>query len=280
MNLGNWDDDEDDIQSSLPTAGSSSAPNADDDLFDFADALTLRAEEPFEGEDEEDLNDSQYDFYTGENPNKKKKPPLPEGVRDLTSKRGVLLEITGTRNEDVKDNNEEPIKPSEENKFVEFHYDGYLQSNGEKFDSSRDQNYPMIVELDLPPKGQSSLIAGLELGLRELSPGDKATLSIKSKFAYGDKGADDIPPGSDLKFNVEIIDVRATHKRIEVVDHSKKDLSRLEDIRKEREIAQQRREEEAKAKDEEKKRKADRITELREKLANKNKGKKGGKKKK
>lgn len=302
MNIGNWDDEDEDIQFSIPTAGAaSSSANADiDDLIQFSDSLTLQAEQPFES-----------DYFNGDGEDdgngKSKLPPLPSGVIDLTLKRGVLLEkhtVTetldsnddkntttngtgipengkGDANEDESDQEEnvKNLKPSHENPFVEFHYDGYLISNGERFDSSRDQNYPMIVQLDIPPTGQASLIAGLELGLRELSPGDKATLTITSEFGYGEKGADDIPPNSDLKFHVEIIDVRPSHRRrLPVVDTSKTDLSRLEEIRKEREIAQQRRVEEASAKDAEKKRKADRAAALREKLANKNKGSKGGKK--
>lgn len=179
------------------------------------------------------------------------------------------------------------VKPSADHPFVELHFDGYLDSTGERFDSSRDLNYPMIIRLDLPPSGQSTVIPGLELGLRELSAGDRATLTIKSAFAYGADGSDDIPPNSDLRFELEVLDVRATRKRVKYppVDNTKSDLSRLEDVRREREIAQQRREEEKLAKDEEKKRKADRAAQLREKIANKTKGggakpKKGGKKKK
>lgn len=273
MDLGNWDDEDDDFGVTNGAAASSSAANDVDDLIQFADSLTIQAEQPLG-------DDPAFDF-DNDIPSEADKnlPPLPDGVRDLTRKRGVLLELKGNT-KSSSDSTEEKEKPSQTCPFVEFHYDGFLQSSGERFDSSRDQNYPMIVQLDIPPSGKSSLIAGLELALRELSPGDKATISITSDFAYGDKGADDIPPGSDLKFDVEIIDVRATHKRVEVVDHSQKDLSRLEDIKREREIAQQRREEEAKAKDEEKKQKPDRAAALREKLANKNKGKKGGKKKK
>lgn len=179
------------------------------------------------------------------------------------------------------------LKPSADHPFIELHFDGYLNSTGERFDSSRDLNYPMIIRLDLPPSGQSTVIPGLELGLRELSAGDRATLTIKAPFAYGAEGSDDIPPNSDLRFELDVLDVRATRKRAKhaPVDNTKSDLSRLEDVRRQREIAQQRREEEKLAKDEEKKRKADRAAQLREKIANKTKGggakpKKGGKKKK
>lgn len=202
-----------------------------------------------------------------------------------TSKASEAASSTAGESSDSAVN--EKVKPSADHPFVELHFDGYLDSTGERFDSSRDLNYPMIIRLDLPPSGQPTVIPGLELGLRELSAGDRATLTIKAPFAYGAEGSDDIPPNSDLRFELDVLDVRATRKRAKhpPVDNTKSDLSRLEDVRREREIAQQRREEEKLAKDEEKKRKADRAAQLREKIANKTKGggakpKKGGKKKK
>lgn len=271
MDIGNWDDEDFEV----PTP----ANKVDDfdDLIQFADSLTLQAD----GSGDEGNSAAAANGNGVANGEKEELCPLPSDTIDLTRNRGVLLKRVESSSSTKSD-----VKPSEDKPFVELHYEGFLVSTGERFDSSRDQNYAMIVRLDLPPSGQSSLIAGLELALRELSPGEKATATIKSAFAYGEKGADDIPPNSDLRFELEIIDVRAAHKRgKEPVDTSKSDLSRLEDIRKEREVAQQRREEEERAKIEEKERKAQRAAQLREKIANKKKGgpkngKKGGKKKK
>lgn len=247
MDLGNWDDDDSD----LLAQAAGPAPDVDD-LIQFTESISFA---PEDDDEKPDLS------------------PLPPGAIDLTNDRGVLLQLQG-----------EPStgqKPSEEFSYVELHYEGFLVSNGEKFDSSRDQNYAMIFHLDLPPTGESALIPGLEIGLKNLGAGDRATLTVKSRYAYGKEGSQEIPPGSDLRFEVHVIDVRSTHKRMEVIDHSENDLSRLEDIRRQREIAQQRREEEAAARDTEKSRKADRVAELRSKLANKGKGgKKGGKQKK
>lgn len=252
MNLGNWDDDDFEIAAPTPGAGPS-VFGAEEDLFEFTETLRLSDDET-NGVDKKDL------------------PPLPEGTRDVTGDRGVLLAPSKTA--------ETGNTPSKEEPFVELHYEGFLVSTGDRFDSSRDQNYAMIVQLDIPPSGKSSVIRGLEVGLRELRPGDVATLTVAARYAYGKDGAPDIPPDADLRFEIEVLDVRATHKRVITVDSSKQDLTRLEDIKREREIAQQRREEEEALKDEEKNRKADRVAALREKLANKNKGgKKGGKKK-
>lgn len=251
MELGNWDD-EDEILPARAEPGPSNLAEMDD-LFDFTDSLRLDAPE-------EDPNEP-----------KKELPPLPAGVEDLTDDRGVLLQRRGGQSKGEK--------PSKEEQFVEMHYEGFLVSSGEKFDSSRDQNYAMVVQLDIPPSGKSTIIRGLEVGLRELSEGNNATLTIQSRYAYGKEGTSDIPPDSDLRFEIEVLHVRSTNKRITVVDTSKKDLSRLEDIRLQREMDQQRREDDALVKDAEKKTKPDRAAMLRQKLANKHKGKKGKKKK-
>lgn len=251
MSLGNWDDD--DFEPAVPAAAGPSGLG-EEDLFEFTETLRLSDDETNGVKEEIDV------------------PPLPEGTRDVTGDRGVLLALSKTAGSGNMPSKEEP--------FVEIHYEGFLVSSGERFDSSRDQNYAMIVQLDIPPSGKSSLIRGLEIGLREVRSGDVATLTVGSRYAYGKDGAPDIPPDADLRFEIEVLDVRATHKRIFTVDSSEQDLTRLEDVKRQREIAQQRREEEQALKDEEKTRKAERAAALREKIANKNKGgKKGGKKK-
>lgn len=248
MDLGDWDDDD------FVTPGAGPAPLEDlDDLFEFTEKLTI---DDLPGINKADL------------------PPLPPGVEDLTEgQHAVLLER--------KTSVEEGIKPSKELPFVEMHFEGFLVATGEKFDSSREQNYAMIIQLDIPPSGKSTVIRGLEIGLRELCAGEKATLNVDSRYAYGKDGTRDIPPDSDLRFEIEILDVRATQRKVITVDTTSKDLDRLEEVRRERETAQMRREEEEQRREEEKVVKTDRVAALREKLANKNKkGKKGAKKKK
>ncbi len=84
---------------------------------------------------------------------------------------------------------------------------------------------------------------------------------------------------------MEILDVRATRKRVVTVDRSAEDMSRLDAIRYEREVAAQRRLDEQMIKDAEKKAKAEKAAAIKEKLAAKKqggggKGKKGKKGKK
>lgn len=251
MDLGNWDDDD-----FAPNgAGPSAIPNDIDDFFEFDNG---------EGDSEGNGNVSESELE-----------PLEPGVRDLTGDRGVLLKLKTT--EASKGD-----KPSEEEPYVELHFDGYLVTSGDRFDTSRDQNYTMTVKLDIPPIGKSTIIKGLERALKEVRAGDTATITIASKYAYGKEGHEDIPVDSDLRFEIEVIDVRATAKRKDTEDTSQNDLNRLEEIKREREIAQLRREEEEAMKEAEKKPKVDRVAALREKLAQKHTkgGKKGSKKKK
>lgn len=86
---------------------------------------------------------------------------------------------------------------------VTVHYTGYL-INGTKFDSSKDRNQPFSFKL-----GVGQVINGWDLGVAELSKGDKATLLIPSYMGYGTQGAGAvIPPNATLIFEVELIDFK------------------------------------------------------------------------
>jgi FKBP-type peptidyl-prolyl cis-trans isomerase FkpA len=91
--------------------------------------------------------------------------------------------------------------------YVTVHYTGWLWENGEKgekFDSSLDRNDPFEFGL-----GQGMVIQGWDEGVAGMKEGGKRLLFIPSKLAYGERGAgDDIPPNSDLYFEVELIKVK------------------------------------------------------------------------
>ena len=64
---------------------------------------------------------------------------------------------------------------------VSFHYVGTLD-NGEQFDSSYARNEPMTGLI-----GSSQLIAGFETALMGMKPGEKKSVIIESKDAYGER---------------------------------------------------------------------------------------------
>jgi peptidylprolyl isomerase len=251
------------IPDGLPTSALS-RPEVDDldDLFEFTDTLRISDDE-----------------HSGSNAvGKADLPPLPKDTEDILGDRGVLVKRIRPPS------NPESARPSLTRRYIEVHYEAFVVESGKLFDSTRDQNYPLIALLDLPPSGKSTLIRAWEVALPTVRAGEIITLTAASRYAYGAEGVPpDIPPHADLRFEIEVLDVRSTHKKVEVIDRSEEDLSRLEEIRREREIAQQRRLDEQQLKEAGKQAKADKAAALKEKLAAKQggpSGKKAGKKKK
>jgi len=94
---------------------------------------------------------------------------------------------------------------------VTVHYVGTLVSDGAMFDSSRDKKTPFTFKL-----GGGGVIKGWNLGIAQMSLGQRATLSIPAELGYGAAGCEDkahasgtgvIPPNADLSFDVEVLDI-------------------------------------------------------------------------
>ncbi len=84
---------------------------------------------------------------------------------------------------------------------VSVQYTGWLK-NGKKFDSSHDHgDKPVEFPLDHVIKGWQDGIPGMKVG-------GKRKLVIPSDLAYGKQGNNDIPPDSELTFEVELVDVK------------------------------------------------------------------------
>ena len=93
---------------------------------------------------------------------------------------------------------------------VSINYTGWLYDakapdhRGRQFDSSYDPGRkPLSFTL-----GASEVIPGMEHGVRGMHVGGKRRLIIPSRMGYGARGAGaDIPPGSALIFDVELVEV-------------------------------------------------------------------------
>lgn len=66
-------------------------------------------------------------------------------------------------------------------------------------------NQYLPIKADLSPNAR--MIAGFKEGLQHLSVGDKATLFVPFHLGYGDAGSRDIPPKTNLIFEVEIVEL-------------------------------------------------------------------------
>lgn len=83
--------------------------------------------------------------------------------------------------------------------IVKVHYRGTL-INGTEFDSSYSRNEPAEFPL-------SGVIRCWTEGVQRMKVGGKARLVCPSDLAYGDRGNDDIPGGSTLVFDIELLEI-------------------------------------------------------------------------
>ena len=83
--------------------------------------------------------------------------------------------------------------------IVKVHYRGTL-IDGTEFDSSYARNEPAEFPL-------SGVIRCWTEGVQRMKVGGKARLVCPSDLAYGDRGNDDIPGGSALIFDIELLEI-------------------------------------------------------------------------
>ena len=93
--------------------------------------------------------------------------------------------------------------PVKSGKKLSLHYTGSLLSTGKVFDKNHSKQHPLVFR-----QGTGEVIRGLERGLEGMKVGGERVISIPSKLGYGKKGAGvDIPPDSDLSFEVKLLKV-------------------------------------------------------------------------
>lgn len=88
------------------------------------------------------------------------------------------------------------------NNVVTVHYRGTLVTTGAEFDSSYGRGQPASFPL-------RQVIPCWTEGMQHIASGGKAILTCPANTAYGARGAGDtIPPNSDLRFEVELLNIR------------------------------------------------------------------------
>jgi len=86
---------------------------------------------------------------------------------------------------------------------LRVHYTGKLQDDNSVFDSSVARGTPFDFKV-----GKNEVIKGWDEAFMKLSLGERAMLLIPSAKAYGAQGAPpDVPPHSDLKFEVHLMKI-------------------------------------------------------------------------
>ncbi len=107
----------------------------------------------------------------------------------LTLPRGVLYKVV-QRGEGVT---------PDVNSIVSVHYSGEL-IDGREFDTSRNNSYPETFRL-------REVIVGWQIALRAMCVGDRWRVYIPASEGYGDRAVDNIPGGSTLIFDIELLAV-------------------------------------------------------------------------
>ncbi len=134
----------------------------------------------------------------------KVQPMIDEGVKFLAEnkkKPGVTQTASGLQYEVITMGaGPKPV----ETDTVKVHYDGYTLK-GRKVDSSRDRGEPYTTPLD-------AVIRGWTEGIQLMPVGSRFKLYIPYTLGYGVQGSgENIPGGSLLIFDVELIDIVSKH---------------------------------------------------------------------
>ncbi|XWS07741.1 hypothetical protein CRYUN_Cryun41cG0016500 [Craigia yunnanensis] len=156
-----------------------------------------------------------------------------DDVVDLTGDGGVVKKIITRAKAGA-------LTPSEDRPMVDVHYEGTLAETGEVFDTTHEDNSVLSFEL-----GKGTVIQAWDIALRTMKVGEVAKITCKPEYAYGTAGSPpDIPPNATLIFEVELLSCRP--RKGSSLGSASEERARLEELKKQREIAAAVKEEEKK----------------------------------
>ncbi|XP_074308233.1 peptidyl-prolyl cis-trans isomerase FKBP20-1 [Silene latifolia] len=179
---------------------------------------------------------------------------------DLSGDGGVLKSILRRAKDDA-------VGPTEDLPVVDVHYEGVLAETGEVFDTTHEDNTIFSFEI-----GKGSVIKAWDIAIRTMKVGEIAKITCKPEYAYGSAGSPpDIPPEATLIFEVELLACRP--RKGLSAGGAADERTRLEELRKQREMASATKEEEKKKREEAKAAAAARIQAKMEAKKGKGKGK-------
>ncbi|XP_051565118.1 peptidyl-prolyl cis-trans isomerase FKBP7 [Myxocyprinus asiaticus] len=107
--------------------------------------------------------------------------------------------------------------------MLNAHYDGYLAKDGSQFYCSRSTKtgHPHWFVL-----GVGEVIKGLDLGLKDMCPGEKRKITIPPSLAYGENGKAPVPPNATVIFEVELLYISRGPRSIEAFNEIDLDSDR------------------------------------------------------
>lgn len=97
------------------------------------------------------------------------------------------------------------LRKSKYGDMLLVHHEGYLESNGTLFYSSRKEGDHNPVWFTL---GLREVLKGWDKGLQNMCTGERRKLTVPPSLAYGKEGKGKIPPGSTLIFDIELMEIR------------------------------------------------------------------------
>ena len=117
-------------------------------------------------------------------------------MKEISNNKSVYTTPSGLKYRKMKDGNGHKPKATDR---VKVHYTGTL-IDGTKFDSSVDRGEPLTFPLN-------QVIPGWTEGLQLMDEGSKYMLYIPYNLGYGEQPVGNIPPGSTLIFEVELLEI-------------------------------------------------------------------------
>jgi FKBP-type peptidyl-prolyl cis-trans isomerase len=117
-------------------------------------------------------------------------------MKEISNNKSVYTTKSGLKYRRVKEGNGKHPKATDR---VKVHYTGTL-IDGKKFDSSVDRGEPLTFPLN-------QVIPGWTEGLQLMDEGSKYILYIPYNLGYGVRDMGDIPAGSTLIFEVELLEI-------------------------------------------------------------------------
>lgn len=121
-------------------------------------------------------------------------------LQENRQQEGVIETASGLQYQFIEQGSSDQQPAAKDQVLV--HYHGTLL-NGVVFDSSVDRKQPIAFGLD-------QVIPGWTEGLQYMSVGDKARFWIPANLGYGNRKVGNIPAGSLLVFEVELLEIQSS----------------------------------------------------------------------